>query len=558
MLSRINIRDLVIVRSLDLSLEGGMTALTGETGAGKSILIDALGLALGDKTDNRMIRAGATRAEVSVGFELPSSSPAVEWLAQHDLSSDGECLLRRVLVRDGRSRAYINGTPIPLATLRELGEQLIDIHGQHAHQSLMHAASQRQLLDEYAGLQTDVRALSRLHQKWRDAQEEHRALKQASADRASRLDYLHFQIEELEQLDCTAEGLHALESEQARLAHAERLLNETGTVLAELGENDPSLLQSLHRLTRTLSDLCALDPELVEAQEMLESAGIQIDEVISSLRHYRDQVDLDPERLKQVDEQLGRVHDAARKHRVSPTELGTLLAGLQAEAASLDDADQRLTHLAEIEIQRKQAYSAAARALSAARNKAAARLSATVSESMRHLGMQDGRFEVRCDSDPEHAAAHGLDRVAFMVSVNPGLPLAALAEVASGGELSRISLAIQVATVDCGQVPTLIFDEVDVGIGGAVAEIVGNLLRRLATRRQILCVTHLPQVASQAHQQLRVRKSSDGKTTETSIDPLDEAARVDEIARMLGGVEITRQTRQHALEMIQHAQNPPS
>jgi DNA repair protein RecN (Recombination protein N) len=422
----------------------------------------------------------------------------------------------------------------------------------------MHAASQRQLLDEYAGLLKDVRALSRLHQAWRDAQEEHRALKQAGDDRANRLDYLHFQIEELEQLDCTAEGLQALESEQARLAHAERLLNETGTLLAELGENDPSVLQSLHQATRTLVDLSTLDPQLGEAQEMLESAGIQIGEVISSLSHYRDQVDLDPDRLRQVDEQLGRLHDAARKHRVSPGELATLLAGLQAEAASLGDADQRLGQLAQVEVQCNKAYTAAALALSDARSKAAARLSDTVTESMQRLGMQDGRFEVHCNADPAHTSASGFDRVTFMVSANPGQPLAALADVASGGELARISLAIQVATVDCGQVPTLIFDEVDVGIGGAVAEIVGNLLRRLATRRQILCVTHLPQVASQAHQQLRVHKASDGKTTETNIDPLDEAARVDEIARMLGGVDITRQTRQHALEMIQRAQNPSS
>ena len=466
MLSRINIRDLVIVRSLDLPLQGGMSALTGETGAGKSILIDALGLALGDKTDNRMIRAGAARAEVSVGFELPASSPATEWLAQHDLSSDGECLLRRVLVRDGRSRAYINGTPTPLAALRDFGELLIDIHGQHAHQSLMRAASQRQLLDEYAGLQNEVRSLALLYQSWRQAQEEHHNLKQASDDRANRLDYLNFQIEELEQLDCSAEGLQALETEQARLAHAERLLNETGMVLAELGENDPSLLQSLYQLARILGDLAALDPRLGEAQGMLESAGIQIDEVIGGLRHYRDQVDVDPEGLRQIDEQLGRLHDAARKHRVAPGELGTLLAGLQAEADSLRHAEQRLGNLAEIEAQRKQAYTAAAQTLSAERNKAAARLSATVTESMQRLGMQDGRFEVRCDIDTDHASAQGLDRVAFMVSTNPGQPLAALAEVASGGELSRISLAIQVATVDCGQVPTLIFDEVDVGIGG--------------------------------------------------------------------------------------------
>ena len=274
MLNRIHIRDLVIVRSLDLALADGMSALTGETGAGKSILIDALGMALGDKTDNRMIRTGAARAEVSVDFALPAQSPAAQWLAQHDLSSDGECLLRRVLVRDGRSRAYINGTPAPLAKLRELGELLIDIHGQHAHQSLTHPASQRRLLDEYAGLVGDSRSLAALYQAWRAAQQAHRELRQAGADRTNRLDYLRFQIAELETLASTADGLQALEAEQARLAHAERLLSETGAVVAELGDNEPSLLQLLNQAGRTLGELAGLDRRLAEVYELIESAGI--------------------------------------------------------------------------------------------------------------------------------------------------------------------------------------------------------------------------------------------------------------------------------------------
>ena len=554
MLNRINIHNLVIVRTLDLDLVQGMTALTGETGAGKSILIDALGLALGDKADNNMIRSGASKAEISVNFEIAPDSAIAAWLEQHDLASDGECLLRRVLVRDGRSRAYINGTPTPLALLKELGEMLVDIHGQHAHQSLLQPAAQRQLLDEYAGLRKTARNLALLFQTWRSASDEYEALQKAGEDRANRLDYLRFQINELDDLVCTPESLRELEAEHTRLAHAERLLNDSSSVLALLSENDPSLLESLNQAAKKLSELGVLDPKLGEAREMLETAGIQIEEVASELRHYQERVEIDPERLQRVDRQLGSLHDAARKHRVAPQELSGLLDTLRVEVEGLQQSDKRLLELERAAQEHEAAYFKAARKLGKARLKAAVVLSDTVSSSMQELGMQGGRFEIRCETHTDRPAAHGLDRVDFLVAANPGQPMASLAEVASGGELSRISLAVQVATVDCGEVPTLIFDEVDVGIGGAVAEIVGQLLRRLAGQRQVLCVTHLPQVASQAHQQLRVHKLSDGKTTETKIDPLDEKARVDEIARMLGGIDITQKTRRHANEMIQGAQ----
>jgi DNA repair protein RecN (Recombination protein N) len=325
-------------------------------------------------------------------------------------------------------------------------------------------------------------------------------------------------------------------------------------LLALLGDDELSTQQSLNRALHTLSELCELDPALAEARELLETAGIQIDEVVSALRHYQDHVELDPERLQQVDQRLGSLHDAARKHRVSPAELAGLLDTLRTEAATLQNADNRLVELERALRNHESAYFAAAEKLSRARLTAAKSLSKMVCQSMQELGMQGGSFEIACDKASDRPSAHGLDRIGFLVAANPGQPKAPLAEVASGGELSRISLAIQVATVDCGSVPTLIFDEVDVGIGGAVAEIVGQLLRRLGDRRQVLCVTHLPQVASQAHQQLRVHKLSDGKTTETNIDSLDEQARVDEVARMLGGVDITQQTRRHAREMIQRAQ----
>lgn len=554
MLSRITVRNLVIVRSLDLAFAGGMTTLTGETGAGKSILIDALGLALGDKADNSMIRAGADKAEISVSFELPPDAAAMRWLDDHDLGADGDCLLRRVLVRDGRSRAYINGTPAPLASLRELGELLIDIHGQHAHQSLLHAAAQRHLLDAYGGLREQAREIGRLFHAWRGTKDELDALRKAGEDRANRLDYLSFQIAELETIVCDRDALNALETEQTRLAHAEQLLTDSNTVVAMLGDEEQSVQQIVGRAVHLLDDLCELDATLGETRELLESANIQIDEALTSLRHYQDRIELDPERLQAVDDQLGRLHDAARKHRVEPEQLITLLDELRIEADTLNNADSNLRALEKQLDAQQQAYFDNAEKLSKARKKTAKTLSKIVSESMQTLGMKGGKFEVVCVSDREKAAATGIDQIRFEVTANPGQPLATLSAVASGGELSRISLCIQVATANCGPVPTLIFDEVDVGIGGAVAEIVGQLLRQLGSERQVLCVTHLPQVAAQAHQQLRVHKMTDGKTTETRIDTLDDAARVDEVARMLGGVDITDQTRRHALEMIALAQ----
>jgi DNA repair protein RecN (Recombination protein N) len=554
MLSRITIKDLVIVRRMDLALHAGMTTLTGETGAGKSILIDALGLALGDKADNGMIRRGADKAEISVSFEIGTGGHVATWLEAHDLAADGECLLRRVLIRDGRSRAYVNGTPVPVAHLRELGEQLIDIHGQHAHQSLLQPRAQRALLDGFANLHEQLRATADCHRIWQEQRRRHEELSQAATDRVNRLDYLRYQIDELEPLACTAETLHELGQEQARLANAEQLLNDTAAILAQIDSEDASVQQVLHRSLHTMETLTALDPALTEVRDLLESAGIQLEEAANGLRHYQDRIEIDPARLQDVDAQLGKLHDAARKHRVAPEALGTLLQGLREEAATLEHADVELAQLGRRLDDSRAAYDKAAQGLSKARRAAAKRLTEVITESMQALGMQGGEFAIECEPLVDKPTAEGIDRVRFLVAANPGQTLAPLSEVASGGELSRISLAIQVATADCGQVPTLIFDEVDVGIGGAVAEIVGQLLRRLGGERQVLCVTHLAQVASQAHQQCRIVKMTDGKSTETRIDPLDDRARVDEIARMLGGVDITEHTRRHADEMIRRAQ----
>ncbi len=550
MLNRITIKDLVIVHHLDLPLRPGMTTLTGETGAGKSILIDGLSLALGGKASDGMIRAGAATAEVTLGFELEADSAARHWLDAHDLGANGDCLLRRVLVRDGRGRAYINGTPSPQRLLRELGELLIDIHGQHAHQSLLRGAAQRRLLDAYAGLRPLARQVGQLFQTWQQSRNAHASLKQASDDRANRLDYLGFQISELSDVVIPTEQLTAIESEHDRLAHAERLSQDVGGLLASLDDADRSPCQALEHAARLLSDLSTLDTNLKETQQLIDTAGIQLSEALSNLRRYRDCLEQDPQRLAHIDDRLSRIHDAARKHRVTASELPELLVQLQTEVAALENAGEDLLHLEQQIQTQAAAYHEAARELSQKRHQAAAQLADIVTASMQQLGMAGGAFRIACDTDPDEPTGHGVDKVAYRVAANPGQPEAALAEVASGGELSRISLAVQVATADCGAVPTLVFDEVDVGIGGAIAEIVGQLLRRLGRERQVLCVTHLAQVAVQADQQLRVHKVSDDQTTQTRIDALDKRARVDEIARMLGGVDITQQTRKHASEMM--------
>jgi DNA repair protein RecN (Recombination protein N) len=556
MLSRITIHNLVIVRRLDLELAAGMTALTGETGAGKSILVDALGLALGDKADPGLIRSGTERAEVSAVFEPSEGSRAWAWLEANDLAIDGECLLRRVLVREGRSRAYVNGTPVPLAKLRELGELLVDIHGQHAHQSLLRTSAQLQLLDAYGGLRDQAKATAAAYRQWQEHRKAVDELVQAASDRAARLDYLNFQIGEMQDSVVDAATLEQLDQDHDRLANAERLISECSALLELIADEDNGLRHRLHLASQRLEGLAAIDPSLGEARDLIASAGIQVDEAESALAHYRDAVDIDPERLQALDQQLGTLHDLARKHRVEVALLPDLLARLQAEVAQLENADNDLQRRQRQSVEAEKAFHAASSALSDARSAAARDLSEQVTASMQTLGMQGGRFDVIIVSDAEHPTANGHDRVSFEVAANPGQPAGALGDVASGGELSRISLAIQVATAGCGSVPTLIFDEVDVGIGGAVAEIVGQLLRRLGQQRQVLCVTHLPQVAAQAHQHARVVKATDGKTTQTDIQMLEPKARVDEIARMLGGIEITAQTRRHASEMIRSANAP--
>jgi len=552
MLSHIHIRDFAIVERIELELGPGMSVLTGETGAGKSILIDALGLALGDRAESGAVRHGAERAEVSVSFQLEAHSPALHWLHEHELDEDGECQIRRTLTREGRSKAYINGRPATLQQLAALGELLVDIHGQHAHQSLTRREVQRELLDAYAGHPKLLEQVAELAGEWQALHDEYQSLSRAAAERESRLDLLRYQVQELEALGLATDELDELDAEHRRLANAGELIAACGRVMGLLGDDEESSAGILlGQAAREMEGLRSLDPALAEAAELVDNALIQAEEALDGLRHYADRLELDPERLQFVEERIGAIHTLARKHRVEPAELPELQLRLAGELADLEHADERLEGLQARIGALHERYRKAADKLSKSRAKTAKALSKQVSQAMHELGMPGGRFEVELTPrEADTVAADGLERVGFAVSANPGQPPRPLGKVASGGELSRISLAIEVILADSASIPSLIFDEVDSGIGGGVAEVVGRRLRALGERRQVLCVTHLPQVAAQGHRHLQVEKQTDGKSTHTRIRALDPEPRIGEIARMLGGIEITEQTLAHAREML--------
>jgi len=556
MLTHIHIRNFAIIDELDLDLSGGMTALTGETGAGKSIVVDALGLVLGDRADSAVVRHGAAKADISVSVDLAELPAAREWLEAHDLEAEDECLLRRVVSHDGRSKIYINGAPSTLQLVRELGNLLVDIHGQHEHQSLLRRDMQRELLDDFAGNQKPRAAVAEAFRHWKGLRERLDSLALAGDERQARVELLRFQVGELEALDLKPGEHEELNEEHQRLAHAGRLLEITEGAYTALYDADEQSVHSLlgHEL-HALEEAAELDGALKEPAELVTSAQIQLREAADALRHYADAMDLDPERLSFLDERLGLLHDLARKHRVKPEELPDHHQRLASELTELE-GDTYDVEALEAELGKAEAaYRGAANALRASRIKAARELNKGVTEAMQGLGMEGGHFEIAVSPDEdERFAAHGLDDIEFQVSANPGQPIQPLAKVASGGELSRISLAIQMIAARSVTVPTLVYDEVDTGIGGAVAEMVGRQLRRLGETRQVLCVTHLPQVAAQAHHHLQVAKRKGRDTTQTRIETLEAGQRVEEIARMLGGVELTEQTLAHAEEMIQRAQ----
>ncbi|MEJ2141797.1 MAG: DNA repair protein RecN [Gammaproteobacteria bacterium] len=555
MLTHIHIWNFAIVEKLDMELEDGLTVLTGETGAGKSILLDALNLSLGDRADTGVIRHGAEKAEISVTFDTANAPAAESWLKEHEMDSEQECIIRRVISNKGSSKAFINGKPAPIQQLRELGEMLVDLHGQHEHQSLLKNHAQRQLLDDYAAHTDLVKQVNDAYQQWRNLQDELQRLSKAQRDRNEKLELLRYQVDELEKLALSEDELPGLENEHKKLANATQLISTCEKNLHLLEDNEHGAINSLlSQSSNDIQNLCTTDENLKEIAEMLESALIQSREAASELRDYVDRLDIDPQRLEEVEQRLGTITDLSRKHHVQPEELPALLPKLQEELNSLENAEGRLNNLEEDISKAAENYQKLASKLSQSRTKAAKTLSISVTDSMQELGMDGGCFEVQLANE-ENFTAHGLENINFMVSANPGQPVKPLTRVASGGELSRISLAIQVITAQNSRIPTLVFDEVDVGIGGRVAEIVGRLLRELGAHRQVICVTHLPQVAALGHHHLQVSKQKATDTTISQIAALQQPQRIEEIARMLGGIEITEQTLSHAEEMLKKAGN---
>jgi DNA repair protein RecN (Recombination protein N) len=551
----LQIRDYAIVDQIDIEFAPGMTVLTGETGAGKSILVDALGLVLGARGSAQLVRDGGQRAEFSAAFDVAQLPGARAWLQQNTLESDDECLLRRVINPDGRSRAFINGNAVPLSQLKDLGELLLDIHGQHFHQSLAHRAVQRELLDHFGELQSLRESTATSFSAWQSVAAQLQQLTEAETNRASRLDLLSFQLQELESLALGEGEIEALTQERQKLLHGSRLFEGVNTALVSLFEDDPGNANSLIAdALRSLQPLVEYDASLEAVVELLNAASIHVTEAAEALRRYGDTVDMDPGRRDWVEERLDAIQTQARKHRIAPSAVAELTVNLRAEHDDLANAEKRGRELETQAEQAKAAFLSQARKLSTARHKVARAFGAAVTDAMSGLGMPGGQFEVAISPLEDDAArAWGVDQIEFLISANPGQVPQPLARIASGGELSRMSLAIQVIASDGSAIPTMVFDEVDSGVGGGVAEMVGRRLQELASDRQVLCVTHLPQVASLADQHFRINKVTDGKTTRTRIHALSKDERVEELARMLGGVEITRKTLEHAKEMLDGA-----
>jgi DNA repair protein RecN (Recombination protein N) len=546
MLTALRLRDFVIVEAVELEFGPGFTVLSGETGAGKSILIDALGLALGARADSGVVREGASRADIVAEFSTDVRLDA--WLAERDLGGDpGAVLLRRVVEADGRSRALVNGHPATVAQLRELGESLVEVHGQHASQSLLRPDGQRGLLDRYAGAAGELVALAQAHAAWRALEKELERARTSERELVLERERLQWQVDELAQVAPVPGEWDELAAEQKRLANAASLI-EGGRGLAEaLSDGDDAIADRLHAIQQKLKPLAAVDPTLAPVMEMLETAAIQAGEAGSTLSAYADRVDLDPARLSEVEARIGVLYAAGRKFRLPPERLGDELASLRTRLEALARAQDVEALERRVEAARAD-YEKLASALSKRRAKAAATLAKGVSDRIGRLGMQGGRLEIAHERG--EPASHGIDRVEFRVAGHAGATPRALGKVASGGELSRISLAISELAAEANPVPTLIFDEADSGVGGAVAEVIGELMRRLGETRQVLCVTHLPQVAAKANQHFSVSKQQDAERTTSLIERLDRGRRVEEIARMLGGVAITATTRKHARELL--------
>jgi DNA repair protein RecN (Recombination protein N) len=558
MLASLSIRDLAVVEALELDVEPGFTVLTGETGAGKSILLTALGLALGERADSGYIRPGSSRAEISLEFILDDAPEARAWLEENELAEDDTCIVRRTISLDGRSRAFVNNRPVTLQALQALSENLVEIHGQHAHLHLLHSGEQRRLLDESLEDRPLLERTASLYRQWQKVRDELEALVHSAKDLTAREELLRYQIEELEQQDIAALDYPALSEEHGRQANVEKILSVVQAQLEQLYEGEQHavntlLVSSLH----ALSELAQYAPEINEITELLSEAQIAIKEAGYLLRRILDKLEADPARLAWLEQRLSGIHQLARKHQISAQDLPRHLERLQIELDGIQHSSERIAELGAELARLAEDYQRVAAQLSAVRKRVAERMQARISETIQALGMPQGRFFINVNTlTGQEPKPYGLDQVEFCINTNPGLPPRPLGKIASGGELSRISLAIQVVATHTKTVPTLIFDEVDAGIGGRVAEIVGQKLRALGQDRQVFCVTHLPQVAAQGHHHLLVEKLSGADKTQSRVRKLASAERQQEIARMLGGIKITKQTLAHAEEMLRWADSP--
>ena len=557
MLTHLQIRDFAIIDALELELRAGLTVLTGETGAGKSIVVDALALLAGGKGGAEVVRSGTERAELSATFDISESPPALrELLAEQSVDAEDELTVRRVIANDGRSRAYLNGVSVPLQLLREVGGLIVDIHGQHEFQSLTRTSAQRELLDEFGDNLDLAGKVREAHKVWIGFVNRTAELEGKSRDRDARIEMLRFQVGELKALDLKEGEVPALTEERTRHSNRGRLAEAAQAAVGLLYDSDDGNAHATaSRALAGIKTLSGVDPRLAKVVPLVDEATIQIREAARELSRYLETLDIDPARQEEVERRLAAIEELSRKHRVPSTELVARATQLEAELAELDSADNNLSALKKQQAEALEAYRKLATQLSAGRQAAARALSKDITARMQTLGMAGGRFLIEVNQGNSEPAAQGFDSVEFRVTANPGQPLRSLAKVASGGELARLSLAVQVAC-SAQDARCMVFDEVDSGVGGAVAEIVGRELKALGFSGQAICVTHLPQVASQGHHHLRVAKLTDGKTTRTTISELTMDERAEELARMLGGLEVTGKAREHAREMLQLAGGP--
>ena len=557
MLLSINIDNYTLVESLEIEFSGGTTAITGETGAGKSLVLDALGMALGDRADTGTIRHGKDRAEITATFDIQGLDEAMDWLQSNDFNTDEQCILRRIYTTEGRSRGYINGQSCTMQQLQQLGEMLTDIHSQHEHQSLLRRETHRKLLDDYANASDLATQVEADYRQWHAAHKKLSNLMERSDELIARKDLLSFQVNELQQLDLDPSALAKLEIEQQTLANAEQILQESQAVLAICDQTEGfNVRDGLNRALSSLAGLKHKPEALSNAEELLQNGLIQIEEATREIESHVDRFEADPQRLQQVEEQLAVIFQMARKHRVNADQLAETLTVLESELQSLQDGGESIAALQQQATELASIYEASARTLSATRQQGSQTMAAEINQQLQMLSMEGAELLVRLAAlDSGEYRASGFEEVEFVIATNPGQPHKPLAKIASGGELSRVSLAIQVVAAAHSKIPTLVFDEVDVGIGGSTADIVGQLLKILGDRGQVISVTHQPQVAAHAHHHYQASKIVDTQSAASLMTPLNQQQRVEELARMLGGATVTEQTLSHASELLSLASN---